>query len=108
MSAESTWLQIKKTALRHADGTPTDGLVKRGQSYHVDIPGEDKDNLIVQVLHIKIPMTHERIEQMGLFQKHFGLGTEATAQLIISLGIVQIFKMMESPFLESDCPPTES
>lgn len=103
---DSTWLQIKKGALRSKDGRPVDGLLHPGMDYHVDIPAADKENLVVQVLHIKLPLTSERCEQFGLFQKHFGLGTEATAQLVVSLGIVQLFKMMESPFLESDCPPS--
>lgn len=100
MSISDQYLQIKKAALRNSDGTPTDGLVHPGQSYHVDFPAEDKENLIMQVLHLKLPLTHEVCEQIGRFQKRYGLGTEATAQLILSFGVVQLVKFMDSPFVE--------
>lgn len=104
MSSTDHYLQIKKALLRNSDGTPTDGLVHRGQSYHVDFPAEDKENLLIRVLLLKLPLTHELCEEIGTFQKKYGLDTEATAQLIISLGVVQLRKLMDAPFIEPTSP----
>lgn len=100
MSVASRYLQVKKTALRGPDGTPVDGLLHPGQSYHVDIPAPDHENLVIQVLHLKLPLTHDFVEEIGRFQKKFGLDTEATAQLILSLGVLQLRKLMDSPLAD--------
>lgn len=99
------FVTIIRKNLRRNDTPPDDGAVRPGQSYSIDLPAGDvekfyRENVVIQCLDIRLPLTHQFCQEIQAFQRKFGMDTKALADVIISLGVIQLKKLLDSPLVE--------